>query len=298
MRNKLLMMATVFIIALMLFVFNLILALSFASDSVIENVEEKLDINIEIVDGAESYSVEAFIKTLKSNPKIKEVVYISKDEALKKFGNKYPNVITFLDRNNLDNPLPDSLRVVTQSLADNNKIIAFLEEPQFSSLVDQEKLLKNAEQKQRNEKILAITTSIKNTSLWLILIFALVGVMIIFNSINIKIHTHEKEIQIMKLVGAKYSFIRAGFVMEGIIFALLALVISLIFSRLVLAYLASNLVTIIDNETLMAGLNAILVHFQDQFWMTLVWQFLATLVAGFLSSYLAIELYLRRAHNF
>ncbi len=297
-RNKILSIATILIIALMLFVFNLILAMSYASESIISNVGAKLDISVEIQSGVENYSIQAFTKTLKEHPNVKEVVYISKSDALAKFGSKYPNVISFLDHHNLENPLPDTVRIVSTDVADNNLVIEFLEQPNFASIVNQEKLMKNLEQKDRNEKILGITLSIKRISFWLIIIFALVGLMIIFNSININIHSHSKEINVMKLVGAKYHFIRSGFIFEGIGFAVTALIISLIFSRLVLAYLTSNLVAVISNESLMAGLNSILLHFEDNFWITFAWQLLAAIIAGLLSSYLAIELYLRKHHSF
>ena len=48
MRNKILTVATMLIIALMFFVFNLILALSFATDSVITQVGQKVDISVQI----------------------------------------------------------------------------------------------------------------------------------------------------------------------------------------------------------------------------------------------------------
>lgn len=298
MRNKLLTVATVFIIALMIFVFNLILSLRFASDSVIETVGDKLDVSVELNDGVESVAVDEFIQTMKANPKVKEVVYVPKTEALDRLGSKYPNVISFLDHNGLENPLPDTVRLVTTGIANNNEVIKLLEGTEFATIVNQAELKENLEQKQRNEKILAITTMINRVSFWLILIFALVAVMIILNSINIKIHNHEKEIQIMKLVGSKFSFIRAGYIWEGLFFALAALIISLALSRLIIAYLVYNLAGIVDNETLMAGFNAILLHFEDHFWFTLIWQFLAVLFVGFLSSYLAIELYLRKKHSF
>lgn len=297
-RNKILTVATILIIALMLFVFNLILALSFASDSVITNVGEKLDISVEIRQGVENYQIQTFTEVLRKNQNIKEVVYISKEDALGRFGSKYPNIISFLDHHKLDNPLPDVVRIVTRDVAENNAMIDFLEGPQFANIINQEKLMKNVEQKDRNEKILSITKSIRNISFWLIVIFAVVGLLIIFNSININIHTHSKEIQIMKLVGARLNFIRGGFILEGITFAVLALIISLIFSKLILAYLAQNLVGIITNETLMAGLNSILLHFEDRFFFTFSWQLMAVIIAGLISSYLAIELYLRKQHSF
>ncbi|MBU1935227.1 permease-like cell division protein FtsX [Patescibacteria group bacterium] len=297
-RNKILSIATVVIIALMLFVFNLVLALSFATDSVITNVGAKLDISVEIQPEVENYTIQTFVETLERKPEIKEVVYISKDEALGRFGFKYPNIISFLDYHELSNPLPDVVRIVSYDVADNNTIISYLEDPQFSQIVNQEKLQDDSEQKTRNEKIIDITGFIKKIGTWLILIFALVGVLIIFNSININIHTHKHEINIMKLVGAKYNFIRAGFIFEGIIFAIAAILISIGFSRLILSYLAKNLVAIISNENLLAGLNSILLHFEEEFWWTLSWQLIAAVIAGVLSSYLAIELYLRKKHAF
>jgi len=297
-RNKVLSIATILIIALMLFVFNLILALSYASDSVLTSVGQKLDISVEMQADVENYQVQSFVGTLKRNPYVRDVVHISKQEALNKFGSKYPNVISFLTHHKLENPLPDVVRIVTTDVSRNNEVINFLEEPQFVNLINQEKLMRDFEQKDRNEKILSITRSIKHISFWLILIFASVGLMMIFNSININIHTHSKEIQIMKLVGAKYNFIRGGFILEGISIAVIALLISLLFSKLILAYLINNLVGVISNETLMTGLNSILLHFEDRFWFILLWQLLATIVAGVISSYMAIELYLRKESNF
>lgn len=294
MRNKILSLATILIISLMLFVFNLILALSYATESVITNVGEKLDISVEINPGVENYTIQTFTDTLRKNPDIKEVIYISKDEALGRFGSKYPNVISFLDHHKLDNPLPDIVRIISNDISNNNLIITYLEQPEFGRIVNQQKLKLNLEQKSRNEKILNITTFIKKAGIWLNIIFALVTILIIFNSININIHTHKNEIKIMKLVGATQNFIRAGFIFEGIFIASIALIISVGFARLVLSYLASNLVGIISNENLLAGMNAILLHFQDRFWLTFGWQLLAAIGAGIFSSYLAIELYLRK----
>ena len=298
MRNKILSIATVLIIALMLFVFNLILALSYATESVIGSVGEKLDISIEINPDTENYTIQTFAENLRSKPEIKEVFYISKSDALSRFGSKYPNIISFLDHHGLSNPLPDTLRIVSRDIADNNTIISFLEQPEFSRIVNQQKLKQNLEQKSRNEKILNITTFIKKTGIWLNIIFAFVSVLIIFNSININIHTHKNEIRIMKLVGAKLGFIKGGFILEGIFLAIVALLISVGFSKLILGYLARNLVGIISNENLLAGMNAILLHFEDRFWFTLSWQLIAAIIAGIISSYLAIELYLRKKHAF
>ncbi|PIZ71850.1 hypothetical protein COY07_04210 [Candidatus Peregrinibacteria bacterium CG_4_10_14_0_2_um_filter_43_11] len=293
-RNKFLSIATMLVIALIFFVFNVILAFSFATDSVIDKIGEKIDISAEILPDVEDYTIQTLLETVRKHPNIRDVIYVSKEEALKRFGTKYPNVIAFLSHNELENPLPNVVRIVSDDLSNNNAIITYLEQPQFSRIINQEKLLKNQEQKTRNEKILDITHFIKQIGIWLNVIFALVAILILFNSININIHAHQKEIHIMQLVGANHRFIRGGFLFEGVIYAVLALLISLFFSQFVVQYLTTNLLTVIQNESVLVGLNAVLFHFQDRLWITLIWQFLAAIFLGLLSSYLAIQLYLKK----
>lgn len=293
-RNKLLTAATILIIALMLFVFNLILALNVASDSVIETVGKKLDISVELQEEVEDYTVQTFIGQLNELPQVNKVLYVPKEEALQSFGTKYPNVITFLDHYQLENPLPNILRIESKDVEFNNEIIAYLEDPTFNQIVNQQKLITNLDQKDRNQKIVDVTRFVRTMSFWLSLVFALVGLLIIFNSINININHHKNEIQIMKLVGAKFNAIRSGFIVEGILFGLCGLIISLLLSRILLGYLARNIAELLTNENILSGINAILLHFGERFWLTFSWQLLATLIASALSSYLAIELYLRK----
>lgn len=297
-RSPLLSLATLFIIALIFFVLNSVLAVSLATDSVIDRVTEKIDISAEILPDVEDYTVQALVAKLRSRPEIKEVVYIGRDEALLRFGAKYPNVIAFLENNALQNPLPGTLRIASHSLADNNKIISYLEQPEFSRIIAQEKLLKNQEQKARNERVLDITRFIRQIGFWLNFLFALVAVLIIYNSINLNIHSHEKEIHIMRLVGARHSFIQTGFLLEGVFYAVLGLALSMLASQLILSRLTINLLAIIENESVLAGLNAILVHFQDRFWITLSWQVFAAALLGLFSSYLAIRRYLKKPTSF
>jgi len=298
MRNKILTVATTLIIALMFFVFNLVLALTYASDSVLHSLGKKVDIRVETQPTAELYSIQTLVNRLKQLSEVDQVIFISKEDALRNFGGKYPNVISFLDRNNLKNPLPNVIRVVGQEVASNDTIVQFLELPEFAQVVNQEKLKNDTEQKGRNEKILNITEFIKEIGFWLNLVFALVAVLIIFNSININIHTHRYEINIMRLVGAKTNFIRGGFLFEGMLYAIMALALSLAFSQVTLLYLSKNLIGVITNENLLIGLDSILLHFEDRFWLTFLWQFFGAMSVGIVSSFLATELYFRKRFSF
>lgn len=297
-RSKLLSLVTVLVIALIFFVFNVVLALRFATESVLLKVGEKIDISADIQPGVEDYTIETAAEKLKSRPEIKDVILIRKEDALERLGTKYPNVIAFLEANQLENPLPTSLRIVSRDLSDNNAILAYLGGPEWSQILDQEKLLKNEEQKTRNERVLDITRFIRSVGVYLNFIFALVTVLILLSSVSLTIHAYQKEIHIMQLVGARHGFIRGGFLFLGVFYTVAALILSVFFSQLFLKSLTKNLLTVISNESLLVGLNAILIHFEDRFLWTFLLQLMGAALLGLFASALATQLYLKKRFSF
>ena len=83
--------------------------------------------------------------------------------------------------------------------------------------------------KEKNEKGGALITIIL-----LIIIVALGGILVAFsvviigNTIKLTVHARRKEISIMKYVGATNNFIRAPFIVEGIVIGIISSLISLI----------------------------------------------------------------------
>lgn len=67
----------------------------------------------------------------------------------------------------------------------------------------------------------SLSTFVRITSILLILAFAIISVIIIFNTIKITVYVRREEINVMKYVGATNSFIRAPFIIEGIIIGLI-----------------------------------------------------------------------------
>lgn len=289
---------TIFLIALIFFVFNLVLALSFASQSVITKVGEKIDISAELLPGVEDYVIQELLSALRRKPEVKEVVYVGSEEALRRLGGKYPQVIAFLEQNNLKNPLPASVRLVSFNVADNGKIMAALADSEYARVIDQEKLFKNQEQKLRHERTLEVTRFLKRTGLLLNTVLALTSMLILFNSLSLLIHAHRKEIAVMKLVGARSGFIWTGFLAEGVLLALASLFLSFLLAEGVLKSFSRNLIGVIQNESLLVGLNAILVHFEDRWLFTLGWQTLGAVLLGLAASALALRLTLKKTLSF
>jgi cell division transport system permease protein len=62
----------------------------------------------------------------------------------------------------------------------------------------------------------------------LIAIFALIGILIVYNAVRVAIYTQREEIKIMRLVGASSAFVRMPFVIQGFMLATFAILLTAI----------------------------------------------------------------------
>ena len=77
--------------------------------------------------------------------------------------------------------------------------------------------------------ILSISNAVRAACVVFILLLAFVAVIIIYNTIQITVNARKDAISIMKYVGAKDSFIRWPFIIEGILIGLLGGIIPVVF---------------------------------------------------------------------
>ena len=95
-----------------------------------------------------------------------------------------------------------------------------------------------------------ITKIIQNVSVWILIVFAIISLFIISNTIKLSVHNRGREINIMKYVGATDSYIRWPFILEGIMTGLIAAAIAFLVSYL--AY--SSAIRAIDSSTALKSL--------------------------------------------
>ena len=119
-------------------------------------------------------------------------------------------------------------------------------------------------------------------------IFIVIAVLIIFNTIRINIYTHREEIGIMKLVGATNWFVRAPFLVESLMYAVLAVVVSMAILYPLLGVIAPQV------NNFFEGYNLDLVnYFNSRFWQIVGLQLALAVLLSVLSSSIAIGKYLR-----
>lgn len=139
--------------------------------------------------------------------------------------------------------------------------------------------------------LISFNSWVRIVGIVLILIFALISILVMSNIIRITIYSHKDEIEIMRLVGATNSYIRAPFIAEGILFNLIsALIVSLFFiplSNIILPNVASWING--GNISATAGTGQLMLQTYGIFGATLV----GGLVVGGLTSYFATQRYLK-----
>lgn len=206
-------------ITAMLTLFGIVMLMILNLNGVVFQTGEKLDkVVFFLKDDADPSSVNAFIDELDGNKKVKKVVYVSREEALEEFKAGFGEDSTILENIPGGNPLPASITVEMKELSygkeieDKYKDLPIVEDHNYYyDFVTQMMKLQNG---------------VKYVGAAIVLILVLISILIIHNTIKIAISNKEKEINIMKYVGATNTYIRGPFLINGIIFGILGALLS------------------------------------------------------------------------
>jgi cell division transport system permease protein len=224
-RNLWLSIMTIIVLTVTLISVNILLALNVTAGAVSNAFEDKIDVAVYLVPTATDDQVTAVRSYLAGLPQVSTVTSISPDEALAKFKDRHKDdaaVMKALDEVG-DNPLGTTLVVKAKALDQYPMILTALDHPAYKDLIAEKNFEDYRDLVNRVENI---QTRARDIGAGLLLIFALIAVIIMVNSVRVAIFTHKDEIGIMKLVGASGMFIRLPFVIESLIISLFSLILS------------------------------------------------------------------------
>lgn len=216
---------TIIVLTVTLISVNILLALNVTAGAVSNAFEDKIDVAVYLVPTATDDQVTAVRSYLAGLPQVSTVTSISPDEALAKFKDRHKDdaaVMKALDEVG-DNPLGTTLVVKAKALDQYPMILTALDHPAYKDLIAEKNFEDYRDLVNRVENI---QTRARDIGAGLLLIFALIAVIIMVNSVRVAIFTHKDEIGIMKLVGASGMFIRLPFVIESLIISLFSLILS------------------------------------------------------------------------
>jgi cell division transport system permease protein len=227
-RNIWLSLATVFIIFLAFVSVNFLLVINVISDSAVEVVKERIDVSVYFKSEVRESKIAEIKTRLESLPQVREITYRSAQENLEIFKQRHENNDKIQETlKELDaNPMGGTLVIKAKTLTEYPEILKTLDDPAYADLIEERNFDDN---RLVIDRINSIADNIKKVVLAVSLIFIIIAILIVFNTVRMAIFTHQNEIAVMKLVGAGNWFIRSPFIFESIFCGILGCVAAIIF---------------------------------------------------------------------
>jgi cell division transport system permease protein len=198
---------------------------------------------------------------LEGDPRVKDVTFVSKEEALERMKERFPDLF---QGGLVSNPLPASEEVELKRAEDADDVFRSLgpyrvgEETRFRT--PGVETVSYGEK--TAERIIQVARVIQIVFLLAVIILSVASTLLIANTIRLSIFARRREIEVMKLVGATNWFVRGPFMLEGLICglagSLAAVVLLLLGKELALPSILPRISDDNDVEALAFWLNALL----------------------------------------
>ena len=288
-RNGFVTLASILIITVTLFIMGSLIFLGAILDSSLDQIKNKVDINVYFVTTAPEEDIISLKSSLEQLSEVSLVEYVSREQAIGEFKKRHENdqlILQALQELD-DNPLGSHFNIRAKETSQYESIATFLENYQTSSseisIVDKVNFFQN---KIAIEKLSNIILSVDKLSLGVIVAFMIISILIIFNTIRLAIYTSREEISVMKLVGAGNFYVRGPFVIEGIMYGISSALIALALFYPVTIWMAPL------TENFFGGAN-VFNYYVNNFAQIFVVLILSGVFLGGVSSYLAVKKYLK-----
>ncbi len=212
---------------------------------------------------------------LKNVPNILKCDYYSSEQASEKYKDVLGDLYEVVKEG--ENPFPEAYHITMNDLS------------LYAQTIDRIKKIENVEsvsdRSETAKRLSDLNKIVTQAGIWIICSLGIVSLFIISNTIKITMHNRRFEISIMKSVGATNGFIKAPFMVEGMVIGCVAAIIS----TLILNVVYDGLLGVIGGIVPFHGIS-----FSEIFW-TVLGSFLATgVVFGVIGSSISLRRYLSK----
>jgi len=257
-----------------------------ALTSTIKGVTDKIDVSVYLKDSVTPDQEKTLEAKLLADTNVVSVKYISKDQALATYRNQNAANQKLLEAiSATDNPLPASVQVKTHDPKKLDSISTIVSQPDMKDLQSDPPSYSGSN-KVTIDRIVSVSDFFKNAGTVGSIIFVIISILIIFNTIRMAIFTRRDEIEIMKLVGATKWFIRGPFLIEAAMYGIIAAIIATTLAYFLLLGGGPKLAAYID-------VNSTIHLFRSYPFVIIGAQLLIGIAIGVFSSLLAMSRYLK-----
>ncbi len=289
-RNTWLSIAAMAVMVITLTIVLFLIIANATFNHTLKQLNDKIDISLYLKDEVTPEQRGQLVTQIKALPNIAEVNYFTKDQALESYKNDNAgNVVALSAISVIDNPLPAKLQI---KLIDVNKISdikPFLDKKDVKALEAAETSY-SGPRKEAVDKITGATSFLRKGALIGVIIFAVISILIILNTIRMAIFNRRDELTISRLLGASTWYIRGPFVVETVMYGVVAAIISVAVCSALFSVSSS---TFQASSLGLLDIKFASQYFANRFWQILLIQLAIGILIGAASSFFATRRYLK-----
>ena len=221
--NKMFSIASIATMAACIFMFGMFYSIVINFQHVVKDVESGVAITVFFDAGTTQDQIDAIGQEIAMRPEVSSFNYVSAEEAWEEYKLEYFDgdeaaAASF----GTDNPLAgeSNYEIYMEDISQQSSLVSYLEGLDHVSRVRQSEMVANT--------LTDFNRLVSIVSAVIILILICVAVFLISNTVRTGIAVRKEEIGIMKVIGATEYFVRAPFIVEGILIGLIGAAIPLI----------------------------------------------------------------------
>ena len=221
-KNKMFSIASIATMSACIFMFGIFYSLITNVQYIVEKAEEGVAIVVFVDEDATDEQLKTIEKKLSAREEVLEVKYVSADEAWEQFQKEYFGEDSDAAAGFEENPLQnsDNFEVYMKDIAKQKDLVKYAEGLNGVRKVNKSEQVADA--------LTNVNMLIAYVSGAIILVLLAVAIFLISNTVSMGITIRKEEIAIMKYIGAKDSFVRAPFILEGVLIGIFGAAVPLL----------------------------------------------------------------------
>ena len=220
-RNWMFSLASIITMAACIFLVGVFYSLVTNVDNIAHKVEQEVPITVFFDEGTTDEQMQEVGNLIQARQEVERVEFESGDQAWQNFKDKYFQGSDAADGFKDDNPLVNSsnYQVYLNQIEKQTELVNYIQGLDHVREVNQSEQAANT--------LGSFNKLVSYASIIIIAILLLISVFLISNTVSVGISVRKEEIGIMKYIGATDAFVRAPFVLEGMVLGVIGAAIPL-----------------------------------------------------------------------
>ena len=221
-RNWMFSLACIITMAACIFLVGIFYSIVNNVNSIAHKVEEEVPITVFFDEGTTEEEIQAVGDAIQARPEVARMDYQSADQAWEDYKQKYFGDEDAADGFKDDNPLANSsnYQVYLNDITKQTELVNYIQSLDHVRKVNQSE--------QASKTLGSINKLVSYISIAVIGILLVISIFLISNTVSVGIAVRKEEIGIMKYIGATDAFVRAPFLLEGMVLGVVGAAVPLI----------------------------------------------------------------------